>query len=142
MLMTMRAVVNDDAKWLATLRGLNQTFRHQTVTAKQIRDYMSTTTGVDLTKIFVQYQETTMIPVLQYRLEQGSLSYRWSNVIPGFDMPVDVVLAGEGYTRLHPTEQWQSTAASLAAGAELKVAPAFYVNVEAVAGAATGETAH
>ena len=142
MLMTMRAVVNDDAKWLATLRGLNSTFRHQTVTAKQIRDYMSTTTGVDLTRIFVQYQETTMIPVLQYRLEQGSLSYRWSNVIPGFDMPVDVVLAGEAYTRLHPTEQWQSVAADLGAGAELKVAPAFYVNVESVAGAASGDTAH
>ncbi len=132
MLMTMRAVVHDDAKWLATMRGLNSTFRHQTVTAKQIRDYMSQTTGVDLSKIFVQYQETTMIPVLEYRVQGDTLSYRWSNVVAGFDMPVDVQLGSKGYTRLRPTEQWQSAPARLSAGAELDVAPAFYVTTSLV----------
>lgn len=137
MLMTMRAVVNDDAKWLATLRGLNQTFRHQTVTAKQIRDYVSTTTGVDLTKIFVQYQETIMIPELDYKVENGTLSYRWSNVIPGFDMPVDVVLETDKATqliRLHPTEQWQSMPFTAATGGELQVAPQYYVTAKRVDG--------
>jgi aminopeptidase N len=132
MLMTMRAVVNDDAKWLATLVGLNQTFRHQTVTAKQIRDYMNKSTGVDLTRIFVQYQETTMIPVLEYHLEHGTLRYRWNQVIPRFDMPVDLVLPGGSTTRLRPTEQWQSGPSPLPEGSPVEVAPAFYVTVSAV----------
>lgn len=134
MLMTMRAVVNNDSLWLGTLRGLNQTFRHQTVTAKQIRDYMSTTTGVDLNKIFVQYQETIKIPTLEYKLAGGSLSYRWSNVIPGFDMPVDVTIGNGAMTRLHPTEQWQSMSIGNAAGTELTVAPDYYVTAQRTEG--------
>ena len=131
MLMTMRAVVDDDPRWLAMLQGLNATFRHQTVTAEQVEAYMSRATGTDLQKIFQQYLTTTMVPVLEYKLDDHTLSYRWTDVIPGFDMPVDVNLSAEGPTRLHPTEQWQSTTTSLGAGAELTVAPAFYVTTKA-----------
>ena len=127
MLMTMRAVVNDDAKWLATLRGLNSTFGHQTVTAKDIRDYMSKSTGVDLSKIFVQYQETTKIPALEYRFDGKQLSCRWTNVVPGFAMPVEVGVAAEGYQRIRPTEEWQTVASTLAPGTELRINPVFYV---------------
>ena len=130
MLMTMRAVVHDDAKWLATLRGLNSTFRHQTVTAKQVRDYMSKMTGTDLSKIFVQYQETVMIPELEYRVNGDTLSYRWTRVIPGFDMPVDLKLAGDSTVRIRPTETWQSMRSPLAAGAALEVDPAYYVTAK------------
>ncbi len=122
MLMTMRAVVANDTTWLATLRGLNQTFWHQTVTAKQIRDHMSTSTGVDLSKIFVQYQETIKIPNLEYKIVGGTLSYRWTNAIPGFNMPVDVTVGSGSPTRIAPTEQWQSMPMVSAAGAELTVA--------------------
>src|SRR5665213_2739740 len=57
MLMTMRAVVNNDARWRNTLRGLNATFWHQTVSASDIRDFMSKETGTDLSRIFTQYQD-------------------------------------------------------------------------------------
>jgi aminopeptidase N len=111
MLHTMRQVVNDDRKWRATLRGANETFRHQTITGQQLRDYMSRATGVDLSRIFQQYQTTTMIPTLEYRLEGGILSYRWTNVVSGFDMPVDVSFTEVGqpvqWTRLRPTSEWQ-----------------------------------
>jgi aminopeptidase N len=127
MLMTMRAVVNDDRRWLATLRGLNSTFRHQTVTAKQIRDYMSKATGVDLSKVFVQYQETTKIPVLEYRFDGKKLSYRWTNVVDGFAMPVRVGVAAEGFRRVRPTSEWQSVSSRLAPGTVLRIDPAFYV---------------
>ena len=137
MLMTMRAVVDDDARWLATLQGLHATFGHQTVTAEQVQEYMSSATGVDLQMIFEQYLETTMVPVLEYKLDGHTLSYRWTNVIPGFDMPVDVAFSAEGTTRLRPTEHWQSTTTSLGVGAEVKVAPAFYVTTKAVTAAAT-----
>ena len=136
MLMTMRAVVNDDARWRETLRGLQRTFSHQTVTARQIRDYMSAHTGVDLSKIFVQYQETTMIPKLEYRSDGRTLSYRWSSVVPGFDMPVRVAMGADSTnygTLLRPTTEWRTMRSTLAATAELHLDPQFYVTAERVA---------
>jgi aminopeptidase N len=127
MLMTMRAVVDDDAKWQAALRAVQERYRHQTVTASQVRDLVSATTGVDLSKIFRQYLETTQIPTLEYRFDGAKLAYRWTNVLPGFDMPLRVGLAPEGWTRLRPTTEWQSAASPLPAGTELRVDPAFYV---------------
>lgn len=129
MLMTIRAVVDSDARWHQMLRGLNETFRHQTVTADQVRDYMSITTGVDLRLVLKQYLETTVVPTLEYQFDGSTLWYRWSNVVPGFAMPVRVMLsdASGSYTRLTPTERWQSVPASLGEGAELRVDPAFYV---------------
>jgi aminopeptidase N len=132
MFMTMRAVVNNDALWLKTLRGLNETFGHQTVTASQIRNYMSKTTHVDLSRIFRQYQETVMIPELQYRVKGSSMSYRWANVIPGFNMPVSVMLSGSTYTRLQPTTQWKSVGTTIGNTAELMVSPEFYVTAKRV----------
>lgn len=41
MIHTIRQVINDDAKFKAILRGMNKTFYHQTVTTKQIEDYIS-----------------------------------------------------------------------------------------------------
>ena len=92
MLHTIRQIVNDDEKWRGILRGLNQTFWHQTVMGKQVEDYISTQAGVDFGKVFDQYLRTTMIPTFEYRIAGDTLSYRWANVVPGFDMPVRVTL--------------------------------------------------
>jgi aminopeptidase N len=133
MLMTMRAVVDDDAKWAATLLGLQSTFGHRTVTAQDIRDYMGRHTGVDLQKIFVQYQETTEIPVLEYRSDGTSLSYRWNNVIDGFAMPVRLALGADtGWVRLSPTTAWQTVLSAMGAADSVRIDPEFYVTARRV----------
>ena len=38
---TIRTVINDDEKFRQILRGLGKDFYHQTVTTKQIEDYIS-----------------------------------------------------------------------------------------------------
>ncbi len=133
MLMTIREVVNDDAKWRSILRGLNKTFWHQTVTGQQIRDYMSKAAGVDLGKIFKQYQETTDIPVLEYRINGSLLSYRWTNVVSGFAMPVRVTLSDSTYTTIRPTEYWKSIAVHLRSNDAFRVDEVFYVTTKNVA---------
>ena len=40
MLHTIRHVINNDIKFRKILRGLNETFYHQTVTTKQVEDYI------------------------------------------------------------------------------------------------------
>jgi aminopeptidase N len=55
MLHTLRQILNNDEKWRVILRGLNSTFYHQTVTTKQIEDYLSQGVGIDLNPFFNQY---------------------------------------------------------------------------------------
>jgi len=133
MLHTIRAIIDDDAKWRDILRGLQKTFYHQTVTGKQVEDYISREAGIDLSKVFAQYLTTTKVPVFEFRVQGSTLSYRWSNVVPGFDMPVRVSIPGLGTRLLKPTEAWQTLEASPRA-AELTVDENFYVTVTSTPG--------
>lgn len=95
LLHTLRQVVNNDEYWRAMLRGLNKEFYHQTVTTKQVEDYMAKSLNLKLDKFFDQYLRDTRIPVLEYFVKDGNLVYRWSNCVRGFDMPVKVWIDGK-----------------------------------------------
>lgn len=98
MLHTLRQIVNDDEKWRTILRGLSSTFYHQTVTTKQIEDFLSQAVGLDLKPFFDQYLRDTRIPTFEYKVQGNNLEYRWTNCVPDFNMPVKVTLNGK--------EQW------------------------------------
>jgi aminopeptidase N len=109
MLHTIRQIVNDDEKWRLMLRGLNKTFYHQTVTSLQIEDYLSQHAGRNLSKVFDQYLRNTKIPKFEYKIKNKELSFRWTNTIDGFDMPLRVILTKSGEKMLLPTTTWQTT---------------------------------
>ncbi|AOW10124.1 M1 family metallopeptidase [Flavobacterium gilvum] len=105
MLNTLRQLVNDDEKWRNILRGLNSTFYHQTVTTKQIEDYLSQQVGMDLNPFFNQYLRDIRIPILEYTILDNTLKYRWTNTVSGFEMPIKVALNGK-VTTLKPKADW------------------------------------
>ena len=107
MLHTIRQLIGDDEKWRQILRGLNSEFYHQTVTTKQIEDYVSKKSGIDLSKVFDQYLRTTMIPVFEYKIKGNQLEYRYTNTVDGFHMPLNVLINGKA-TTLTPTNEWQT----------------------------------
>ena len=127
MLHTIRQVVDDDAKWREILRGLNRTFWHQTVTGRQIEEYMSRHAGRDLSRVFDQYLRTTMVPALEYRVEGDTLAYRWADVVPGFDMPVRVTLDWPDLAWIQPTTTWQRVRVRLPNASDFRVDPSLYV---------------
>jgi len=127
MLHTIRQLVDDDARWREVLRGLNRTFRWQTVTSAQVEEYIAQEGGVDLDEVFDQYLRTAMIPVLEYRLEGRTLSYRWAEVVPGFAMPVRATLARGQSSWLRPTETWQTVETALTSATDFEVDADFYV---------------
>jgi aminopeptidase N len=88
LLHTIRQVINDDEKFRQILRGLNADFYHQTVTSKQVENYISQKSGKDLSKIFDQYLRNTKIPVLALTADGDKIKYQWTNCIDGFNMPV------------------------------------------------------
>lgn len=130
MLHTIRQLVNDDEKWRQVLRGLNATFRHQTVTSAQVETYMTEQTGVPLGKVFDEYLRTTMIPELDLSLAGGTLTYRWTHVVPGFDMPVRVTLPGQGSVLLHPAETAKTEPTSATSLEQVVVDKNYYVTVK------------
>jgi len=132
LLHTIRQIVGDDEKWRGILRSLNRTFYHQTVMGSQIERYISEQAGTDLSKVFDQYLRTTKVPVLEYRIVGDTLAYRWTDVVPGFDMPVAVTLADSGWAVIRPTEAWRTTALRLSDRSAFKVDPDYYVVVRDV----------
>jgi len=134
MLHTIRQIIDDDARWRAILRGLNQTYRHQTVTGQQVEDDISREAGIGLSHVLEQYLTTTEIPELQYRTDGATLWYRWANVVPGFDMPVRVQISGLGTLTLRPTETWQTQPLPAAGPTDVVVDENFYVTAREVSG--------
>ncbi len=129
MLHTIRQIINDDERWRQLLRGLNKTFYHQTVTTKQIEDYVSLQSGHNFQKVFDQYLRDTRIPTLEYRLENGVIEYRWATCVPGFDMPVRVCVDDvDSYQNLQPTTTWRRFTAKGASS--LNVDANYYVKVK------------
>ncbi len=108
MLHTIRQIINDDTKWRAILRGLNTTYRHGIASGRDIEEYINTKSGINFDKVFTQYLMTTRVPTFEYDIQGGVLWYRWSNVIPGFDMPIRAHIMEGADVLLRPTEKWKS----------------------------------
>ena len=104
---TLRQLIADDQKWRAILQGLNKDFYHQTVTSHQVETYISEKSGIHLTQFWEQYLRTTMIPNLQYTIQQNQLRYRYTDIIKGFDMPVQVKINGV-LNWIQPTSAWKT----------------------------------
>lgn len=122
MLHTIRQIIDDDAKFKEILRGLSKEFYHKTVTGNQIETYISEKSGKDFSKVFDQYLRATNIPVLEYKAAGKEISYRWTDVVAGFNMPVKLK-NGEW---LYPTTEWQ-TIAEKKTGKEPEPDPNFYI---------------
>jgi len=103
---TLRQLTKDDELWRDTLRGINKDFFHQTVSSNQIENYISKKLNINLKKFFDQYLRDTRIPIFEYEINDGELKYRWSNVINGFDMPIEINLDNKSI-KLFPVMDWK-----------------------------------
>ncbi len=125
MLHTLRQLIENDEKWRQILRGMNKTFYHQTVTTKQIEDFLSKETGIDLTAFFNQYLRTTKIPTLEYAIKNDELRYRWTQIVDVFDMPIKIIINGKERW-IYPKTEWK-TLSLKSKNASFEIDPNFYV---------------
>ncbi len=100
----IRTIINDDEKWRAILRGLNQTFYHQTVTYDDITKYISDHSGTNLLPIFDQYLHYPNLPIMEFATINGKLSCKWIADAKGFNMPVKVRVKGGVYKFINPVK--------------------------------------
>ncbi|MHA7057644.1 M1 family metallopeptidase [Aquimarina sp. M1] len=128
MLHTLRQLIEDDSTWRAILRGLNKEFYHQTVTTKQIEDFLSEKTNIDLTAFFNQYLRDTRIPTLEYGFDNNGLKYRYINVVEGFDMPVRLKIDKKDKW-IQPNTEWQTLKIK---ANTINIDPNFYVKTKSI----------
>lgn len=128
---TIRQLINNDEKFRQILRGLNKTFYHSTTTTADVEAYIIKQSGLKLNKVFDQYLRQAKIPTLEYKIEKGTLQYRWISDVTGFDMPVKVSLKADEYTLIKPSNHWQSVKIDASITPEnFKVERNFYVNIK------------
>lgn len=109
LLHTIRHSMDNDSLFRKILRGLNKTFYHQTVTSKQIENYISSQSGYDYSRVFDQYLRNTEIPKLEFYFspDKKKVFYRYTNCIKGFDLPL-VLQNDKAKIRIVPSEIWNS----------------------------------
>jgi len=122
----LRQLIDDDELWRSVLVGLNKAFYHQTVTSKQIEDYLTINTQKDLSAFFNQYLRTAKIPVLEYFVGSSELKFRYTNIVDGFSMPIRIFLNGKE-TWIFPNAEWQ-VHQSLKDSVKVKFDPNFYID--------------
>ncbi|MFZ6023180.1 MAG: M1 family metallopeptidase [Bacteroidota bacterium] len=115
--------INDNEKFRQILRGLNKDFYHQTVTSTQVENYISKKAGFDYGKVFDQYLRNTAIPKFEFEVKGNTVRYRYTNCIPGFNLPV-VLKNNTTVLKLLPTDEWKTT--------ELKANEVSMLTVDAV----------
>jgi aminopeptidase N len=130
MLHTIRQVINNDNLFRKILRGLNKTFYHQTVTTKQVEDYISQQSGINFSKVFDQYLRTIQVPVLEYKVKDYTLQYRYTSCIEGFRLPLKINFKGQRWIK--PSEAWQTLSMYPEGDTSFSVDPNFYINTKKV----------
>jgi len=127
MIHMIRQIIDNDIKFRNILRGLNSKFYHQTVTSKQIEDYISKESGINFSKMFDQYLRSIKIPVLEYQHKKGKIFYRWNNCVEGFDMPLKIYNQKGKLVFIHPTQKFQQAPKGVN---KIKVDENFYMDVK------------
>jgi aminopeptidase N len=124
MIHTIRQIINDDAVFHEILLGLNKDFGKKTVTSKEVENYISAKSKIDLKPVFDQYLRSTKVPKLEYTLKKKILTYKWANCNPDFNMPVKVKINGKTDVWLKPSAKEQTFKQKITS---LDVDPNFYI---------------
>lgn len=125
MIHTLRQWINNDDLFRQILRGMNKDFYHQTVTTEQIENYIAKKSGLNLTAFFNQYLRTTKIPLFEYKINGNKISYRWTNTVDGFEMPVRIAGSAKW---LYPNAEWKTETLDTEFLSNFKIDRNFYVD--------------
>jgi aminopeptidase N len=103
----IRMMMNNDANFRDLLRALNKTYYHKHASTAEVENYISSFTKMNLKPFFDQYLRTTMIPQFEWYVKDDKLFYRFTSVVPGFSLPLEIKKR-KNQAKITVTEDWQS----------------------------------
>jgi aminopeptidase N len=132
---TLRSVIDDDKLWISILRGLQATYRYQTITYDTVVAYINRRTGRDLTYFFEQYLKQTKPPRLEVitrkKGDRVTARFRWAADIPDFRMPIKVQISSGNFQWITPSKEWQTLVLQLDRPEDFRIAgDLFYVDLK------------
>jgi Peptidase family M1 domain/Peptidase M1 N-terminal domain len=111
MIATLRCVMNNDSLFFNMLRGLQKHFAYQSISTKDVVEFINSITGSDHTYLFDQYLKYPKIPVLNLSLHQtGSgldVRFQWKADVADFRLPVKVSTGKDSFF-INPTTEWKT----------------------------------
>ncbi|MEO8589829.1 MAG: M1 family metallopeptidase [Flavobacteriales bacterium] len=132
LLHTIRHILANDSLFKAMLREMNHRFYHRITTSAEVEAFISSFSGRDLSRVFDQYLRTTQIPELEWGIRKKQLWVRYSNCLPDFAMPVDLMINGTTQ-RMDAHGYWLRVPGKYPKKTTLAVDRNWYVGVEQVA---------
>lgn len=109
MLHAIRHGIDNDDLFRNVIRGLGKEFYHQTVTSKQVEDFVSKQLNFNYSKVFNQYLRTTKVPNFEFyfNADKTKVFYRYTNCVAGFNLPLTLKNNTEKI-KIVPTNEWQN----------------------------------
>jgi aminopeptidase N len=107
MLNTIRHIINDDEKWWKLLLDYSNHFKHQIIEARDVIDFFTQESGINLRPVFEQYLYYKQLPQLHIEPTKKGFIYYWKTDVKNFEMPVEVILDGKSI-RLQVTNKPQT----------------------------------
>jgi hypothetical protein len=110
------------------------TFRISGVDYGEVVKFFNMKTGMKLDPVFAQYVKHAALPQFQYKLmkrgDHYRIKYRWRADVNEFDMPLDVVVAGNKQ-RLFPSRKWKKQNLTMTNASDFKIdSQRFYIAVK------------
>tara|TARA_B100001564_G_scaffold357461_1_gene373747 strand:- start:562 stop:2265 length:1704 start_codon:yes stop_codon:yes gene_type:complete len=91
---TLRNMIDNDDLWFSILKNFAIDNAKGHVSTETFLNYIIRGTGKNYQLVFYQYFYDHRPPTFEYHQQGQKFYYRWSNVISGFAMPVDIDLNG------------------------------------------------
>ena len=130
LLNTIRSTINDDKKWWDIILEYSNTYKHQIIESQTVIDFFNQKSGLNLTPIFDQYLKYVNIPILELKVENKRLHYRWKTDVANFEMPVIIEFKNED-KRLQATNEWKTSNFKVKDIQEINVLKnSFYIDVK------------
>lgn len=106
MLNTIRHIINNDEKWWQLILDYSNHFKHRIIEAKDVINFFTKESGINLKPVFEQYLYHSNLPELQIETTKKGFNYYWKTDVENFEMPVEVEINGQNI-RLNPTSKPQ-----------------------------------
>lgn len=104
----LRHLLPKDKSFREVQKNMIQTFKDTTITSKDLLAFWNKESGRDLSPIFRQYLQTTMVPTLEWKKTSKGVKYRWTNCVDGFDLPLIVMDGKKKQHTIYPSGSWQT----------------------------------
>lgn len=110
MLHAIRHGIDNDDLFRNVIRGLGKEFYHQTVTSKQVEDYVSKQLKFNYAKVFDQYLRTIQTPNFEFyfNTDKTKVFYRYTNCVAGFNLPL-TLKNDTAKIKIIPSDKWQNS---------------------------------